>query len=638
MPRKCIVVGMDGVSPHLVRHLISEGRLPNLKRMMEEGVFAPHFLSSLPTSTPENWTTISTGAWNGTHQVMSFQTFRPPELHGRWMAGYTSAETQAEFIWDALERAGKQTILLKYPASHPPTMSTGVQVCGCHVKPCAHQIDGAHMFATEEPRNAALTLAPHTGSADIPSRLPILSGTVLFEARGIGGEAVGEGMDERSTLYGVPDGKEEQPTGVTLATPVCKILPPGQAYHLFVVSRDGTGYDRVVLTKDAAGRQKLAELGPGEWSEWITDTFHTIDGDREGSFRLKLQELSPDGKSVRLYATQVMDVDGYASPPGVGRELFEAVGPFITDIAWEGLGHYGASSWIDESVMLDLADYQHDWFVRAIEYLTRTRDWSLLMMQAHAIDCANHHGLNVADPHANPTDRVEGDRHLEFIKRLMDSLDTMVGRILDLADDDTAVFVISDHGGLPGDIRVDHRAVLEQAGLLVRGPDGQVDWSRSRAYLTNGLFVNVNLQGREPQGIVPPQEYEKTLDEIMAALHAYVEPRTGLHPYNLVLRKADMRYVGLYGDPTNQKIGDVLFTLKERFGGNHGEQLSTAVWGLGSNTSLLLMRGSGIRRGVELDRTVWLTDIVPTICALLDTPVPRDCQGAIIYQALEDAP
>jgi hypothetical protein len=37
---------------------------------------------------------------------------------------------------------------------------------------------------------------------------------------------------------------------------------------------------------------------------------------------------------------------------------------------------------------------------------------------------------------------------------------------------------------------------------------------------------------------------------------------------------------------------------------------------------------------VTLDRTVWLTDIVPTICRLIDVPVPRDTQGAIIYQAL----
>ncbi len=104
MSKKYILIGMDGVSPHLVLGLIKRGKLPNFRKMIEEGTFAPHCLSSLPTSTPENWTTIATGAWNGTHQVMSFQVFHLPELHGHWMAGYTSKESKAEFIWDTVER------------------------------------------------------------------------------------------------------------------------------------------------------------------------------------------------------------------------------------------------------------------------------------------------------------------------------------------------------------------------------------------------------------------------------------------------------------------------------------------------------------------------------------------------------
>jgi arylsulfatase A-like enzyme len=37
-----------------------------------------------------------------------------------------------------------------------------------------------------------------------------------------------------------------------------------------------------------------------------------------------------------------------------------------------------------------------------------------------------------------------------------------------------------------------------------------------------------------------------------------------------------------------------------------------------------------------LKRTVHLVDLVPTLCHVADLPVPRDAEGAIIYQALED--
>ena len=40
--------------------------------------------------------------------------------------------------------------------------------------------------------------------------------------------------------------------------------------------------------------------------------------------------------------------------------------------------------------------------------------------------------------------------------------------------------------------------------------------------------------------------------------------------------------------------------------------------------------------GVTIERTVWLTDIVPTICHLAELPIPQHCEGGIVYQALED--
>jgi arylsulfatase A-like enzyme len=33
---------------------------------------------------------------------------------------------------------------------------------------------------------------------------------------------------------------------------------------------------------------------------------------------------------------------------------------------------------------------------------------------------------------------------------------------------------------------------------------------------------------------------------------------------------------------------------------------------------------------------VRLADVVPTLCHLAELPVPKDCEGAVIYQALED--
>lgn len=50
----------------------------------------------------------------------------------------------------------------------------------------------------------------------------------------------------------------------------------------------------------------------------------------------------------------------------------------------------------------------------------------------------------------------------------------------------------------------------------------------------------------------------------------------------------------------------------------------------------ILLKGSGVQQGVVLKRTVRLEDVAATISYLAEASVPVDCEGAIVYQALED--
>jgi len=598
--------------------MVKEGKLPNLKRLIDEGTLAPYCLSSLPTSTPENWTTIATGAWNGTHQVMSFQVFQPENLKGRWVAGYTSKESQAEFIWDAAERAGKKCILIKYPASWPPTIKRGIQVCGCHVRPCVHQLDNSHLFSTGSyPKSIPVTLKPAEGWKNIPSsHLVPLSGCLTF-----------------------PKGeKVTSPEKATISTPLC-LSTQEKKFYLLIYAASGQGYDRAIISRSRDAGRKVAELRPGEWSNWLKEDFLTEDGTKRGTFRFKLEELSPDVKKLKIYSTQVMNSEEFTFPSSLSEELTEKVGPFITDMGWEGLGHAGRSyDWISEKTFLELSDYQNNWLAECAIYLTRNKEWDLCFLQSHCVDCANHYCIDRADPLVNE-DEKEAKYYLEFLESLHQSQDKMIGKIMENMDENTLIIVISDHGGIASvsDVSIDLLELLEKEGLLTTVEDPtthskKLDLSRSKVYPAGTVFINVNLKGRDRYGIVEKEDYESIREKVIQVLQRYIEPETGENPFSLVLRREDARILGLYGE----KIGDVLFAFKAKFGGVHGTQLSTAKWGIGSMGSLLVMSGPGIRRGYELKRNVWLVDIVPTICYLLDIPVPKDTEGSIIYQALEE--
>jgi hypothetical protein len=83
------------------------------------------------------------------------------------------------------------------------------------------------------------------------------------------------------------------------------------------------------------------------------------------------------------------------------------------------------------------------------------------------------------------------------------------------------------------------------------------------------------------------------------------------------------------------RTGDIIYALDPAFGEEHGAILPTAKWGIGDLRGLFIMAGPGVKRSAEIDRVVRLVDVVPTVCHLAGWSVPEQCEGAIVYQALE---
>ena len=67
------------------------------------------------------------------------------------------------------------------------------------------------------------------------------------------------------------------------------------------------------------------------------------------------------------------------------------------------------------------------------------------------------------------------------------------------------------------------------------------------------------------------------------------------------------------------------------------ETLFVAVGLTDSGTDgFVVMVGPGIRKGKSIRRNMKLEDVVPTLCYLGELSVPIDCEGGVLYQALED--
>lgn len=625
--KRAIVVGMDGASMEIVRNMVQWGHAPNLKRLMETGAWRP-MIGVFPTLTPPGWTAVSTGSWPGTHGVMDFniRALGKPLTETVW--GINTALSRSEYLWNATERAGKLPILVKWEMSWPPTVTTGIQVEGTGPGVSNyHQIAGYHLWVAG--RWAARPIGGQRDPETLdPSALQTMREVDPVQLRPI----------EPGSWANLPS-SQEPPLEVEL---VVRPLARGRTdqmaawgtegavprtFHGLVYARSSAGYDRVLVSETRDAGRAIADLGVGEWSDWSRQRF-TIGGrDLTGYMRLKLITLTPTADMFELFMPQIWPNEGYTKPADIARAIDEHVGPFLQNPARDALGVF------DDQTYFELLDIHHGRLADVAHYLGKSRDWDLLMTETHASDYSDHFFLGQAEPFSGASPETV-ERCRRGMIETFASIDRWIGRLLELRDDETLFVVVSDHGGTPNQFRaVDIAQVLEQAGFLVRDPaTGAPDLSKSVAVNVGLVHVFINLKGREPNGIVDPADYEKVQREIIQVLHDYTDPTTGRRPFALAVSRANAEMVNLWGD----LVGDVVYALHPEFDGAHGKQLPSVSFGMGGQHSTFIISGPNVKKGVALQRQVRCVDVAPTIAYLLGMEPPRNAEGGVVYEALEE--
>jgi hypothetical protein len=100
----------------------------------------------------------------------------------------------------------------------------------------------------------------------------------------------------------------------------------------------------------------------------------------------------------------------------------------------------------------------------------------------------------------------------------------------------------------------------------------------------------------------------------------------------MALTRKDAEMLNLWGD----RVGDVVFVLRPEYDAAHGQQMPSAQYGIGGQHALFIMAGAGIRKGIHLEGQVRQVDVAPTISYLLGMDIPRNAEGGVIYEALEN--
>ena len=225
--------------------------------------------------------------------------------------------------------------------------------------------------------------------------------------------------------------------------------------------------------------------------------------------------------------------------------------------------------------------------------------------------------------------------------------DDYIGSFLPYVDKGWTILLFSDHSlvcpeadhQLMGDNAGINAGVMSELGYTVLKKDEngkelpEVDWSKTRAVQTRANSIYVNLKGRDKHGIVDPADKYELEEQIITDLYSYRDKKTGKRVIALALRNKDAVLLGMGGP----ECGDIIYWMAEGYNFDHCDCLSTTLGEKDTSVSpIFIAAGQGLKQAFTTDRIIRQVDLVPTMAILGGVRMPKQCEGAPIYQILAE--
>lgn len=620
--RRAVILGLDGMEPSLAEQFMAEGRMPNLKRLAEQGCYKK-LATTAPPLSPVAWSTFLTGCNPGKHNIFDFltrdkRTYLPllssVSIHGprrtmkigRWSVPLGKPEIRllrrGKPFWNVLGEHGIFSNIIRVPITFPPERFRGVLLSAMCV-PDLRGSQGTFSFYTT--RSEA-------------------------DEEHIGGEQIRvrrEGDVIRSHLVGPSVSSEGN--GGPLKCP----------FELRI-----TGKDRAILKVNG----ESISLTRGEYTPWVRVSFRAGPGVKvRGICEFLLQATEPE---VELYVTPIqIDPErpamAIAHPTVFSTYLAKNQGMYATLGLAEDTWGLNAKILSDDDFLhqcLEADQEREEMFFDALEKVRS----GLVTCVFDNTDRIQHMFWRYIDPDHPAHAGQAPVQHRKAIEELYERMDDLVGRTMEACDDDrTLLMVVSDHGFAPFRRGIDLNVWLEQNGYLKLKPDGRgkkylagVDWENTRAYCLGLAGIWLNVKGRESQGVVEPEEAAVLRDELCARLTGLQDEERGAP----AVRRA-MNAHRIYRGPYKEDAPDIILGYERGYRvsweaaiGQVTDALfhdNMKAWSGDHCIDPTLVPGVLFCNRAISDERPRLMDLGATVLDLFGVDVPRHMDGAALKVA-----
>ncbi len=288
-----------------------------------------------------------------------------------------------------------------------------------------------------------------------------------------------------------------------------------------------------------------------------------------------------------------------------------------------------------------------------LNHLMETQPWDYFMWVEMGVDRIHHGMWSFMDSQHRKYE--PGNQYEDSIKEYYQLIDAQMARMLDKIDDNTMVLVVSDHGGKKMDGGICINEWLWRNGYLVLKDEPpqdkfdengrrvltpfakvEVDWEKTRAWGEGGYYgrVFLNVEGREPQGMIKREDYERVRDELIEQFKAIPGPE-GEDLGTLVYKPHEIYHkvrnippdlIVYWGNLNWRSVGSFghggVYTFENDTGpdeANHAENGMFILYDPRSPDTNKEIKGRQ------------LMDVAPTILELMGVKVPGDMQGGRLF-------
>jgi len=516
---RVILLGMDGLDPAILEKLMDAGELPAFSSIKEDGTYA-RLATSTPPQSPVVWSTIATGSNPGYHGIFDFITrshgsylpehsivkLNPRNILGRKSSMFLPTRKGIPF-WDITSKAAIPTSVIRWPVTFPPEEISGHMLSGMGLIDLRGSV-GRYSFYT--------------------------TGTVV------------EDPDKKGDIIRVLlDSNKARTT----------ILGP---HSSSVPMEIDINEERSAATLKITG--KSYPIREGKWSDWIQLRFSLgLGRHASGICRFYLDSIKPE---LRLYLSPIqIDPEKPAFPISYpdeyASELVHNIGGY-SNLGTPEDTHALSDGCLDDEAFLSLCDDIMVEREKMLWYELGRFKEGLLAFVFDTTDRIQHVYWSTTDAEHPAYNEMQAKKYKNIIEDYYRRMDKVLCRVLESIDEQTVIFVMSDHGFGSFRRAVHLNSWLVQNGLMVLRKPAQDDegdplfknvvWERTKAYALGFSSIYLNLRGREGKGIVNPgDEAEKLSRKIASVVTGLRDPKTSGKVVRNVYTKKDL-YSGPYID------------------------------------------------------------------------------------------